>query len=373
MGSRALRTALCCALGALPALTQVPASGPAQSPPQQIASDTATAPGVPPDIDDQTIRVRVNEVVVPVTVTDQEGKFVTNLKKSDFHVFDEGVEQDVQFFSAARNQPVVTGFLVDLSSRSRLRWDNYKDIMVEMVLALLPGGDQFAGYLIGFNTQAEVMVDTTNDPEAIVEKLNKVSPGGGAAFYDAIYQAITNRKLVPGEPLEPRRVLVVLGDGHDSASSVTLDQVLELAQRNLVTIYGISTDAYGFSSPTDKTLQRLAEETGGRVVYPLDTVYDNTQGFLSRARDEGNYEFKPGQGGYTNVILQALFKAVTDITGEITTQYVLRYVPNNDDGTKPERRIDVRVGIPNVVVRARKTYLPDNPVTVVPQLQQPQE
>lgn len=360
MGSRALSAALCCALWALPVWPQAPA-------PPQPAQDA------PQDFDEQPIRVRVNEVVVPVTVTDQDGKFVTNLKQNDFHIYDEGLEQQIRFFSAERNQPVVTGLLVDLSSSSRVRWDNYKDVMVEMALALLPGGDQFSGYLIGFNTTAEVMVNTTNDPEAIVEKLNKVTPGGGAAFYDAIYQAITNRKLVPGEPLEPRRVVVVLGDGHDNASSKTLEQVLELAQRNLVTIYAISTEAYGYTSDSSKNLRRLADETGGRVVYPFLDIYDNVQGFLSRPSDAGNFEFKVGTGGYTNAILQALFKAVTAITGEITTQYVLRYVPNNDDGSLPERRIDVRVDIPNVVVRARKTYLPGNPVNVVPQLQQPQQ
>ena len=53
--------------------------------------------------------------------------------------------------------------------------------------------------------------------------------------------ACTSRKLVQGEPIEPRRILVIMGDGHDNASKKTLDQALEIAQRNLVTIYGVST------------------------------------------------------------------------------------------------------------------------------------
>jgi VWFA-related protein len=341
----ALRIAACCALATAPVLAQ------------QQEQEPEPAP----------IRVNVTEVVVPVTVTDQNGRFVTNLKQSDFHIYDEGVEQEIRFFSAERSQPVVTGFLVDLSSASRVRWDNYKEVMVEMALSLLPGGDKFYGYLIGFNQTAELLVDTTNDPEAIVAKLDRISPGGGAAFYDAIYLSITNRKLVAGEPLQPRRVIVVLGDGHDSASSKTLDQVVELAQRSLTTIYAISTEAYGYTSDSSKNLRRLAEETGGRVVYPFLDIYDNVQGFLSRPSDEGNFEFKVGTGGYTNAILSQLFKAVTAITGEITTQYVLRYVTTVDADSAPERRIDVRVEIPNVVVRARRSYFPNNPVQTVSQ------
>ena len=82
----------------------------------------------------------------------------------------------------------------------------------------------------------------------MVEKLQKLKPSGGSALYDAIYMACTSRKLIQGEPIEPRRVLVIIGDGHDNASKKTLDEALEIAQRNLVTIYGVSTVAFGFAN-----------------------------------------------------------------------------------------------------------------------------
>jgi Ca-activated chloride channel homolog len=305
------------------------------------------------------IRVRVDEVIVPVTVTDIQDRFVSDLKKEDFEVYDKGVKQDIRFFSAERSQPVVVGFLMDLSNASRLRWKNHLETMVELVLNLLPGEAKYSGYLIGFSNQAEVMVNTTTNSEPIVSKLNKITPGGGAALYDAIYMACTSRTLVRGEPVEPRRVIVVMGDGHDNASTKTLDQVIEIAQRELVTIFAVSTEAYGYTADSASNLRRLAEETGGRVVTPLLNVYDNTQGFLSRPSDFGNYEFKPGTGGYSNVIAQAMFKAITDIAGEITTQYIMRYVPNNASEDLSEfRRIEVRVALPNVTVRTRSGYYP---------------
>ena len=309
----------------------------------------------------QSIKVEVNEVIVPITVTDDKGRFVSNLDQSDFKILEQGKEQNIRFFSRERNQPVVVGFLMDLSNSSRIQWKNFQDAAMDLVLTLLPGDKKFAGYLIGYANEAELMVNTTNDPQPIVDKLRKVKPGGGAALYDAIYDACTNRKLVQGEPVEPRRILVVIGDGHDNASKKTLDEVLELAQRNLVTVYGISTTAYGFTSDGDKNLVRLAEETGGRVEYPLQNVYKDVAGFLSTPSDEGNYALKVGTGGYAAAISSAIFKSIANIAGEITTQYIIRYTPKESTSTKQFREINVKVSLADVTVRARKGYYPYNP------------
>jgi VWFA-related protein len=309
----------------------------------------------------QPIQVQVNEVIVPVTVTDEAGRFVTNLAQKDFRILDQGREQNIRYFSAERNQPVVVGFLIDLSNTSKSQWKNYQDAAIELVLTLLPGDKQYSGYLIGYGNEAEVMVDTTWDPEPIVEKLRKVRPGGGAALYDAIYMAATNRKLIQGEPVEPRRIIVIVGDGHDNASSRTLDQVVELAQRNLVTIYGISTEAYGFLSDGNKNLVRLAEETGGRVEHPLLNVYKDVAGFLSQPSDHGNYQLKVGTGGYASAISSSIFRAIVNTAGEITTQYILRYVPDGLDDPRQFRNINVEVALPGVTVRARRGYYPFNP------------
>src|SRR5437762_4954285 len=111
----------------------------------------------------QPIRVQVNEVIVPVTITDEKGKFVTNLEQKDFQVFDQGKEQSLRYFSAERSQPVVVGFLVDLSNASKSQWKSYQDAAVDLVLTLLPGEKKYSGYLIGYSNEAELMVNTTTD------------------------------------------------------------------------------------------------------------------------------------------------------------------------------------------------------------------
>lgn len=311
------------------------------------------------------IQVQVNEVIVPVTVTDEKGKFVSNLDKQDFRVRDEGKDQKIRFFSRERNQPVVVGFLVDMSNATRIHWKNFQDAAIEMALTLLPGGGKkYSGYLISYGNDAELQVNTTTDSELIVDKLRKMKPGGGAALYDAIYMACANRDLVAGEPYEPRRVLIIVGDGHDTASKKTLDEVLEIAQRKLVTIYAMSTIAFGFGSDGEKNLTRLAEETGGRVEYPLNSLYKDVSGYLSTPSDEGNYALKVGTGGYASEIASGVFRAVAGISGEIQLQYVIRYIPEVDEGSANKVFRELKVTVPNyptLKVRARNGYYAANP------------
>jgi Ca-activated chloride channel family protein len=307
----------------------------------------------------EPIRVTVNEVIVPVTVTTPKGKFVIDLDKQDFQLYDNGQEQTIDYFSRDRSQPVVVGFLMDLSNSVRVQWKDIQGAAVDLVDTLLPGDKKYSGYLIGYSTEASVMVDTTSDPDAIVAKLRALKPGGGAALYDALYKACTDRKLVPGEPIEPRRIVVIIGDGHDNASKKTFNEVLELAQRNWVTIYGVNTSSYGFGADADDdVLLKLANATGGMVEYPLQNVYRDISGYLEVPTDGGNYAYDLGTGGYSSAKANNIFRAIAHITGEITTQYVLRYVPDIPENSKNLRDIKVTVHLPDVKVRARQAYYP---------------
>jgi len=307
------------------------------------------------------IQVQVNEVVVPVTVTDEKNRFVSNLEQRDFKIYDEGREQKILYFSREQNQPVVVGFLLDMSNANRLHWKVYQEAAIDLVTQLMPGDKRYSGYLVSYSNDAELRVDTTWDSEKLVESIRKMKPGGGAALFDAVWLACTRRLMVKGEPLEPRRVLVIIGDGHDNASKKGIAEVLEMAQRNLITIYGVSTVGFGFNAEGEKNLIRLAEETGGRVEYPLQGVYKDVSGYLSTPSDEGNYALKVGTGGYAAAVASGMFKAIASVAGEVTTQYVIRYIPANTDVAKTFRKVDVVVNLPNVKVRARKGYYPYSP------------
>jgi VWFA-related protein len=345
--------ALCLAL----CLPLVPQTQQQPTQPQQAPASQAGEPTT-------RIRAGVSEVIVPVTVKDDKGRYVSNLEQKDFRILDEGQPQKITYFSHQQKQSIVVGFLVDLSSANRIHWKTYQDAMLELVWQLLPGDDpRYSGYLITYSNNAEVRVNTTHENDRIADAIRKAKPGGGSTLYDAIYKACTDRSLIKGEPYEPRRIIIIIGDGHDNASKKSLEEVLELAQRNLVTIYAISTQAFGFENQAEDVLHRLTTDTGGHVEYPLNDLYKDISGYLSTPKDSGNYVYEAGTGGYEAQIAGGITRAVQGLVGDIATQYILRYTPDLDPDAKPKVMHRIKVEIPSlpagVNVYHRKFYFPE--------------
>jgi len=332
------------------------------------AEPAPTEPVLPPPM----FRAQATDVNVPVTVTDMQGRFVSNLTKDDFRILDEGRPQLIRYFIPPHEQPaaMVVGFLVDLSNSAKTFWPTYREAIRDLIWTLLPGDQKFSGYLISYNTDATLEVDTTRDGTKLAERVEKLKPGGGAALYDAIYMACTRRIVVPGEPFDPRRVIVVIGDGHNNSGSHNLGEVLELAKRELVTIYGMSTVSYGSDNVAQDILERIASETGGEVVYPLGPdLYKDIAGFMSKPMDAGNYEYEAGTGGYAGEISRSIMDKVASLKGNIESQYILRYVPDIDPGASERdfRRIKVEIpSLPNTRIHARDGYFPNSVPAAAP-------
>jgi VWFA-related protein len=330
-----------------------------QKPPESQKSESA-------DQSETRFTTRADEVLVPVTVTDDRGKFVSNLEAKDFRLLDEGQPQRFTFTTHSQEASIVVGFLVDQSNANKTHWKaTFKDVTKELIWTLLPGDKRYSGYLISYSNGPSLIMNTTTDGDAMAEKVERFSPGGGSSLYDAIYIACMDQNLVKGEPFEPRRVIIIVGDGNDNSSKRSFNEVLELAKRNQVTIYGLSTSAYNFDNPNEGSLEKLARETGGRVEYPLNNQYKTISGYLSTPRDEGNYVYQPGTGGYAADKAAAIVASVANLLGDIRMQYILRYRPDVDAAEKKTfRRIKVEIpNLPNAIVHARDGYYPE-PVPV---------
>ena len=309
---------------------------------------------------DPNIQVQVNVVNVPVTVTDAENRFVTDLEKTDFSISEDGKPVEVRYFSRDPKQPLVVGFLLDISNTARLYFKTYQEAITDLAYVLLPGTNKNKGFLGSYATQADFLVKPTSDGQLISEKIMKLKPGGGSAMLDAIYTACTKYYTVTGQPGEPKRILIVVGDGHDNNSKASLAQVLEAAQRAQVVVYAVSTVGYGFTNEEEQNLVRLTEETGGRVERPLQKIHDNVSGYLGIPSDDGNYTYTVGTGGYASQLSTKLYTAITNLAGDVQHQYMLGYTPPTPLTERKFRTIKVSVNVKGgeLKVRARKGYYP---------------
>jgi len=278
---------------------------------QQQTTPPTVRPGTPEvQREDDTISVFVDRVNLLFTVADKKGKFVTNLRKEDFKVYEDDKLQTITNFSSESNLPLTISLLVDTSGSIRDKLKFEEEAAIEFFYSTLQRGKDKA-LVISFDSGVELLQDFTDDPEKLADKIRKIRSGGGTALYDAIYLAV-NEKL---STQDGRRILILISDGDDNSSRVALSETLEAAQRNEVTIYAISTNSTSFGSKDqergDKTLKKFAEETGGKAFFPLK--------------------------------IQDLASSFLDIHDELRSQYQIAYRPLNDkrDGTFRRTRVDI--------------------------------
>ena len=316
--------------------------------------------------DQERIQVDVNIVNVPVTVTDFNGKFVVDLEKSDFRVYEDGQEVDIKYFTKSTDEekkpPIRVGFLIDLSSTARLYYKTYRDSIGDLAYLMVPEGGDNEGFLIGYHTEVDTLVDYTKDPYDIADKMEKLKHGGGAALLGAVHHAC-NEKLLssPYKGIEePRKFVVIVGDGHDNASDKSIEQAIYACQQQQVTVYAVSTEAWGFHEAQESNLHDLARATGGVVVQPMQKVHKDINGYLSKPQDAGNYQYQVGTGLYARAQLEALYRGILDVAGQVQSQYILGYTPPTPFTDGKYRNVSIRVMLPaeSIEVHHRRGYFP---------------
>jgi len=270
------------------------------------------------------IRLDVTRVNVLFTVSDKRGRFVTDLTKDDFEVFDRKRRQTILEFTALNDLPLRLAILLDTSNSVRPRFRFQQEAAIEFLNSVMrPEIDK--AVLVSFDSGVRAVTPLTNDVEELASAIRDLRPGGGTALYEAIYHACKNI-LMADQPLHKfRRAIVVISDGEDNISTVTRDQALEMAHRADAIIYAISSNATGLETRGDRVLKYFAEETGGIAFFPFK-VEDLTQSFAN-------------------------------IANELRHQYSLMFRPDplETDGLYHPISIQVK-GRKDLIVRARKGY-----------------
>lgn len=249
-------------------------------------------------------RAGVDVVSLNVTVSDLDGRFVTDLDQSAFLVYEDGVEQDVTFFTKTQ-LPIALALLIDTSASMDERMTTAQEAAIGFSQRLRP---EDLAEIVDFDSRVDILQGFTNDAEQLERAIQRTSAGGSTSLYNAMYIALRDLAKAPLREADVRReAIVVLSDGEDTSSLVTFEEVLEQAKRSETAIYSIglksdeSRSQRGFSE-ADFVLRQLAQETGGRAFFPetvdeLTTIYQQISEELSSQYSIGYISANPTRNG----------------------------------------------------------------------------
>ena len=240
------------------------------------------------------ITTRVERVPVLFTAIDNRNRFVTDLVLRDVQVFDNKQKQEIVQFTQETDLPLRVGLLVDTSNSIRDRFKFEQEAAIEFLRAIIrPGKDMV--FLMSYDTNVELVQDSTDDVEKLTKGIRSLKAGGGTSLYDAMYQAARDKFLHSPETESVRRVLIVIGDGDDNNSRASREETLAMAQRAEATVFTIGTNISGQELPGDKVLMRFSSETGGRSFFPfrLQDMTTSFQNITQELRSQYSLIFKP--------------------------------------------------------------------------------
>jgi Ca-activated chloride channel homolog len=301
-----------------------PPPPPAAAPDQPTEAPVVEGKGAFKARPGERIRVDVNLVLVPVTVTDPLNRLVTGLDKDDFFVYENNSLQKIKTF-ACEDAPVSIGIIFDLSGSMSNKVVRARDSIIQFMKTANPQ-DEF--FVIGFNDRPELIEDFTSSVEDIQARLMTIHPGHRTALLDAIYFGMSKMKQARYE----RRAILVVSDGGDNRSRYTEGEVRAQVREGDVQMYSIGIfDTYA-ATTEERTgpllLQELSEETGGRL-FKVDDV-----------SDMGDMAIK--------------------ISVELRNEYVIGYNPNDAKRDGKWRKLKVKLvppqGLPPLTVHARTGY-----------------
>jgi Ca-activated chloride channel family protein len=280
-----------------------------------LAVSAATAQRAP-------LRSSIELTVVTATVRDAEGRLVTGLPKEAFEVYEDGVRLPIAQFTNER-VPLGLGLLLDTSDSMFGRRIRDAQAAVERFLvSLLDAKDAF--FVMAFNHESRVLFGWKTDPAGVHEALAKLQPGGSTAIYDALIAALP---FIDNRPRE-RAAIVLITDGADTASDITLHELRPSLVRSDAFVYAIAID-----TPEPQAIAKRVN---------VDTLNEIT-----------------GQSGGRTEVVRAtadLEVATSRIAEELNSQYVLAYAsPHPGDGKY--HSIRVRTTDSSHRVRARNGYV----------------
>src|SRR5262245_44755048 len=264
-------------------------------------------------------------VVCHTTVIDKTGHLVTNLTKDQFTVLEDGKPQEIKVFRR-EDIPVSLGLIIDNSGSMRDKRAKVEAANMALVKDSNPDDEVF---VVNFNDEAFLDLphnkDFSNDIKELEEALTRVDSRGGTAMRDAIRMSIDHLKE---KAHKDKKAIVVVTDGNDNSSVISLENLVRAAQQSEVLVYGVGLlgeEERREAQRAQRALKSLAEATGGEVFFPKD--------------------------------LAEVDKIAHQVARDIRNQYTIEYTPTNTAMDGQFRKIEIKVNAPgNPRVRTRSGY-----------------
>jgi Ca-activated chloride channel homolog len=296
---------------------------------------------------DDVIRVKTTLVNSPVLVIGRDGKFVPNLGREDFQVFENGVKQEIAYFAPVDN-PFTVALVIDTSRSTVFNLADIQQAALAFVEKMRP---RDRAVVVSFSDDLHVITEATSDPETLRRAIASIRPGGGSRVYDAIDSLIDEMNQIEG-----RTALILFSDGVDNDSrSATFDSTLRKVERTDTLIYPVQFSTYEEMKSRAPAKSRLPVEGTGFS----EQDYLRAGAFLRRLADATS------TGVYPASEISDLDRAIASIVDELHNEYSIGYYPRNAGLTGEQRRVEVRVNRPQLAVRARTGYVVDKSGTVV--------
>jgi Ca-activated chloride channel family protein len=294
---------------------------------QAVAAPAPQAPKAPQPSAPQVFRAGVEIVSLNVTVTDTQGRYLTDVGQEEFGVFEDGAKQELTYFNRT-NLPIALSLLIDSSASMEQRMENAQEAAIGFAKRIRP---QDMAQIVDFDSRVEIKLGFTNKVDELETAIRTTSAGGSTALHNAVYISLKElAKVKAKNPDEIRRqAIVVLSDGEDTSSLLSFEEVLELAKRSETAIYTIGlqpreTSALRGFREAEFVLRQLAQETGGRAF------------FAKQIED-----------------LKDVYGQIAD---ELSSQYSMGYASKNPRRDGAFRRIVVQVTRPNSTARTKRGY-----------------
>ncbi|MCW5960921.1 MAG: VWA domain-containing protein [Pyrinomonadaceae bacterium] len=327
---------------------------------------------LPPVEDDEIIKIETNLVTMPVTVLDRNGRFVSNLQQRDFQIFENNVEQQVGFFQRVET-PFTVILMIDVSPSTQYKIDEIQNAAITFVNQLRRDDKVM---VIAFDERVNILSRATSDRNQLRRAIQQARFGDGTSLYDAVDQVV-NREL---RYIDGRKAVVVFTDGVDTTSKrATYQSAVREVEEVDAIFYPIRYDTFksysggGSNQPTYPRRRRssggwggiLGDILGGIVIggtnptgggggVPAGSTrgeYETGKRFLEDlARNSGGRNFEAN----TTYNLDSAFAGIAE---ELRQQYQIGYYPSTIGRTGDRKSIRVRVMRPNLVVRAKTSYI----------------